>query len=111
MTLNELICRLKEINLPFAEGQFEEYAGKALPDPPYICYLYHESCEGPDDYPNMLKRTSISIELYMDRILDEALVDKFEKNVLYDQEYDKEVEYINQEDLVMVNYDIEILQK
>lgn len=103
----ELQARLHQFGVPFVEGEFIDTYQTPVPEPPYICYLCIENTIGPDECPDMLKHIQIVIEIYIEQQGDHELIDRFEKEVLFDVEYQKEEVYIHEENLIQVNYDIQ----
>lgn len=109
-TFEEIVERARKLDLPIAKNAFKKTAKKPVPEPPYIVYLISESQRG-DDARNRIREISGSIELYTDRIPNEALEHRIENEVLFDVAFRKEQGYITTENMVQTAYDFELIQK
>lgn len=111
-TINDIIERLKKINIPMTEMEFENTEENPPPPPPYLIYLItHEVSRGADFNENLIKEISMSIELYTDKFKNEAIEKSIESIVLFDIKYDKYQATIQSEELVQTAYEFKILSK
>lgn len=112
MNLTELETRLRKTEIPYSHIDFIDTKQDPAPDaPPYVCYMYNEKCVGPDECPDMLKRIKIAVELYVERTNGKKYETLIENLVLYDQDYEKEHDIVNDENMLQVNYIIEVLSQ
>lgn len=107
MTLKELKAVLDSTGLQTVYLKFEE---NAAPDPPYIVFY-----EGPretfyaDDGP-YFTRVTVEVELYTDAKapdLEEAVESALDAAGL---NYQKDQDYINEESLLLIAYELEIIE-
>ena len=116
MDKETFVARVKTLDIPYTESEFKERKNSPPPDPPYICYLWHETTVGPDFYPNMLVEVEGVLELYVhfDSSLesrDTTLEEQVEKKVFFDIPYVKEAMTISEENLVQVIYEFDFKEK
>lgn len=109
-TFEEIITRAEALGLPITKNEFKKTAKKPIPEPPYIVYLASESQRG-DDTRNRIREIKGSIELYTDRVPDESLEEKLEKEALFDVEFEKFQAVIPAENMVQTAYEFTVVQK
>ncbi|MDL2250771.1 hypothetical protein LJC51_08970 [Lachnospiraceae bacterium OttesenSCG-928-J05] len=108
MTKQKILGRLKRLGLKVQRLQFPV---NRAPDPPYVIYLTDEDVRGDDTTINRLKNVGLSLELYTDRLPDEALEERIESLVLYDVPYRKNQVPIESENMVQTAYELEFVEK
>lgn len=106
MTLQEIAEMIEEIGLPFAYRAFDQETAQA---PPFICYLYTGNVPEPADNINYARIETLAIELYTDtkdfaqEETVEAVLDK------YEMVFDREEAWLDDEQMQMVTYTMEVL--
>lgn len=109
-TIETILSRAKALNIPITEYEFTPTKQNPAPDPPFIVYMIPEKQSGSDE-KNRIRDISASIELYTDRKPDPKLESRIENEVLFDQEFSKNVAPIPNENMYQTAYDFEIIQK
>ena len=112
MRLETIIERAKALGLPLAKDEFRETKETPLPELPYLVYItIQTSKSGSDDSTVSVERTQVALELYTDKIADESLEKEVEKKVLYDIDFKKYQEIIQNEDMVQTAYEFTVYEK
>ena len=99
---------LAPVDLPLAYRKFVPYKNKPVPSPPYMIYAILRETASGADYCNLIKRLTVTLELYC--------VDKDEEHeaaiesCLVGYEWDKEEDFIESEHLYVTTYEFEIIQ-
>lgn len=111
MRTDEIIARATALGLPIAENEFRKTKETPLPDPPYLIWFEDGKHGTGADNAVLFVEKKIVLELYTDKIADEAIEQKIEQQVLYDTEYRKYQALIQNEDLVQTAYEFTVLEK
>lgn len=106
---NEIIERLTDLGYPIAWNEFSDTKKSPAPAPPFICYLYEEIMDGPDNL-NKIKTTNVSVELYSDRKPNETAETAIEK-ALIDVKFTKGRDQIPEENMFLTTYDFTVKEK
>ena len=106
MSLQEVANMIAEIGVPYAYRAFEQGTNQ---NTPFICYLYTGNTPEPADNTNYAKIETLAIELYTDH-KDFALEATVE-SVLDSHEmvYDREEAWIQEEQMQMTTFTMEVL--
>lgn len=106
MTYEQIATMVAEMGYPNAYYQFERARAK---EPPFICFYYPEIDDVYADDSNYQRIVGLTVELYT-RKKDFAAEDAVE-NILQTHgiPYDKNEEYIEDEQLYEVIYEMEVL--
>lgn len=104
MKLDEIYKRLQKINIPIAYNHFRESV-----KPPYITYYEDGGQNYGADCMNLLRKRNVVINLFTKKKEPELEV-QIEK-LINDFETDVSEIYILDEDLVMITYKFETIEK
>lgn len=116
MDKNTFTARVATVGIPYTENEFKDTKNNPNPNPPYICFLWHEEDAGPDFHPKMLVDVEGVLELYVhfDSSVegrDTSLEERIEEVVLYDMPCIKEVATISEENLAQISYEFIFREK
>lgn len=104
MKCEEIIKRLRTLKIPAAYSHFN-----APPSVPFVVYLIPETERYGSDSKNMLKRSTVRIELYTDH-KDTALEDKL--SALFSEfELDSYENYLSDQQLYQNTFEFEMIDK
>lgn len=109
MKIDEVKSLLGPLGIPVAYRKFTPKKESPTPQPPFIIFTFpRERGYGADD-GNYIKYKNLNIELYTaqkNEILEESL-----EKLINAFEYDKSEDYIDEEEMYQIEYDIDIYQK
>lgn len=112
MRLETIIERAKALGLPLAKDEFRETKETPLPELPYLVYITPQTSKSSsDDGAVSVERIQVALELYTDKAADESLEKEVEKKVLYDIDFKKYQETIQNEDMVQTAYEFTVYEK
>lgn len=112
MRLETVIKRAEQLGLPIAKDAFRETKETPLPELPYLVYITPQTVGRGSDEAILLHEISVALELYTEKIADGSELEKqIEGKVLFDIEYQKYQETIENEDMVQTAYEFTIYEK